>query len=101
MESRLLEILVCPLCKGPLRHERAQQELICQADRLAFPIRDGVPIMLPDEARSLSDTAPSDATPPPAAPADSSAPGPASASSAGASEAAPADDGAAGKPQQS
>ncbi|MFT0549095.1 Trm112 family protein [Allopusillimonas ginsengisoli] len=57
MESRLLEILVCPTCKGPLRYERAQQELICQGERLAFPIRDGVPVMLPDEARSLSDTA--------------------------------------------
>lgn len=55
MESRLLEILVCPTCKGPLRYERAQQELICQGERLAFPIRDGVPVMLPDEARSLSD----------------------------------------------
>jgi len=53
MESRLLEILVCPLCKGPLKHDRAQQELICQPDRLAFPIRDGIPVMLPDEARKI------------------------------------------------
>ena len=53
MESRLLEILVCPLCKGPLRHDRQQKELICRADRLAFPIRDGVPIMLENEAREL------------------------------------------------
>ena len=53
MESRLLEIIVCPLCKSPLRHDRQRQELICRADRLAFPIRDGVPIMLEDEARQL------------------------------------------------
>lgn len=55
MESRLLEILACPLCKGPLRHEREQQELICQADKLAFPIRDGIPIMLETEARDLAE----------------------------------------------
>jgi len=53
MESRLLEILVCPLCKSPLRHDRPAKELICRADRLAFPIRDGVPIMLESEAREL------------------------------------------------
>lgn len=56
MESRLLEILVCPVCKGPLRYDRQHQELICRADRLAFPIRDGVPVMLEDEARELDDT---------------------------------------------
>ncbi len=60
MESRLLEILVCPTCKGPLRYERAQQELICQAERLAYPIRDGVPVMLPNEARSFTGTSSSD-----------------------------------------
>jgi uncharacterized protein YbaR (Trm112 family) len=54
MESRLLEILVCPLCKGPLRHDREQQELICRADKLAFPIRDGIPVMLENEARVLT-----------------------------------------------
>lgn len=54
MESRLLEILVCPVCKGTLRLEKAAQELICRADKLAFPIRDGVPIMLEHEARDLS-----------------------------------------------
>lgn len=54
MESRLLEILVCPLCKGPLRHDREQQELICRADKLAFPIRDGIPVMLGNEARVLT-----------------------------------------------
>lgn len=53
MESRLLEILVCPICKGPLQHERQHKELICRADQLAFPIRDGVPIMLENEAREL------------------------------------------------
>lgn len=53
MEPRLLEILVCPLCKGELRHNRDQQELICRADALAFPIRDGVPVMLETEARTL------------------------------------------------
>src|SRR3546814_2573195 len=56
MESRLLEILVCPLCKGPLRHDREQQELICKADKLAFPIRDGIPVMLEHEARSEEHT---------------------------------------------
>ncbi len=58
MESRLLEILVCPLCKSPLRHDREQQELICQADKLAFPIKDGIPVMLESEARDLGPAAP-------------------------------------------
>ncbi|HEU0229356.1 MAG TPA: Trm112 family protein [Burkholderiaceae bacterium] len=53
MESRLLEILVCPLCKGPLHFNREQQELICNTDKLAFPIRDGIPVMLEQEARDL------------------------------------------------
>lgn len=53
MDTQLLDILVCPLCKGPLKHDRAQHELICQADHLAFPVRDGVPVMLADEARKL------------------------------------------------
>ncbi|MGA3156698.1 MAG: Trm112 family protein [Steroidobacteraceae bacterium] len=53
MEARLLDILACPLCKGPLGYERAQSVLVCHADRLAFPIRDGVPIMLEEEARLL------------------------------------------------
>lgn len=53
MEAKLLEILVCPLCKGPLVHNREAQELICKADRLAYPIRDGIPVMLEDEARKL------------------------------------------------
>ena len=57
METRLLQILVCPVCKSALRHDREQQELVCAADRLAYPIRDGVPILLPNEARAL-DAAP-------------------------------------------
>ncbi len=57
MESRLLDILVCPLCKGRLEHDRQQDELICRADRLAFPIRDGIPVMLESEARALDDAA--------------------------------------------
>ena len=51
----LLEILVCPVTKGPLSYDRAKQELISRQAGLAFPIRDGIPIMLPDEARELSD----------------------------------------------
>ena len=58
MESRLLDILVCPLCKGRLEHDREQVELVCRADRLAFPIRDGIPVMLESEARVLDETAP-------------------------------------------
>jgi len=50
-----LEILVCPLTKQPLRYDRAQQELISDAAQLAYPIRDGIPIMLVDEARRLDD----------------------------------------------
>ena len=62
MDARLLDILVCPVCKGPLHRERGGAgadgtplagELICRADRLAFPIRDGIPVMLVDEARRL------------------------------------------------
>ena len=53
MDKRLLEILVCPLCKSPLRLDSAKHELICKADRLAYPIRDDVPVRLGDEARAL------------------------------------------------
>lgn len=53
MDARLLEILVCPICKGPLDFVRDKQELVCKADRLGFPIRDGIPVMLEDEARHL------------------------------------------------
>ncbi len=53
MDKKLLEILVCPVCKGPLDHHRGDEELICWACRLAFPIRDDIPVMLEDEARQL------------------------------------------------
>ena len=53
MDKRLLEILVCPLCKSPVHWDFAKQELICKADRLAYPIRNDIPLMLVDEARSL------------------------------------------------
>ena len=53
MDARLLDILVCPICKGPLVYRRAQAEFVCKADRLAFPIRDDIPVMLEAEARKL------------------------------------------------
>ena len=53
MDPRLLDILVCPICKGPLLYRKSEQELICRADRLAYVIRDGIPVMLEDEARKL------------------------------------------------
>lgn len=63
MDIRLLELLVCPLCKGPLKLAREGEttrakELVCHADRLAFPIRDGIPVMLEGEARTLAPTEP-------------------------------------------
>ncbi len=54
MDRKLLEILVCPVCKGPLQHRRAQSELVCRACRLAYPIRDDIPVMLEEEARSVA-----------------------------------------------
>jgi uncharacterized protein YbaR (Trm112 family) len=54
MDKKLLDILACPLCKSTLLYQQQQQELICKADRLAFPIRDEIPVMLEDEARELS-----------------------------------------------
>jgi uncharacterized protein YbaR (Trm112 family) len=54
MDTRLLEILACPICKGPVVHRREAQVLVCRADRLAFPIRDGIPVMLEDEAKPLA-----------------------------------------------
>lgn len=53
MDAKLLDILVCPVCKGPLVYRKAEQELVCKADRVAYAIRDGIPVMLKDEARSL------------------------------------------------
>ena len=55
VDPKLLELLVCPLTKAPLRYDAAAQELISDQARLAYPIRDGIPIMLVDEARSLDD----------------------------------------------
>ena len=55
IDPRLLEILVCPLSKTTLEYDRARQELISRAARLAYPIREGIPIMVPDEARILED----------------------------------------------
>ena len=55
MDRKLLEILVCPVTKGPLIHDRDRRELISVAARLAYPIRDDIPVMLENEARSLSD----------------------------------------------
>ncbi|OFZ66533.1 MAG: tetraacyldisaccharide 4'-kinase [Betaproteobacteria bacterium RBG_16_56_24] len=54
MDTKLLEILVCPLCKSPLVYQKSAQELICKADRLAFKIEDDIPVMLVDEARKLT-----------------------------------------------
>ncbi|MDH3739872.1 MAG: Trm112 family protein [Alphaproteobacteria bacterium] len=54
VDPKLLEILVCPLTKGPLRYDKANQELVSQKAGLAYPIRDGIPIMLVDEARELN-----------------------------------------------
>ena len=53
IDPKLLEILVCPLTKSPLRYDREAQELISDQAKLAYPIRDGIPIMLVDEARSI------------------------------------------------
>lgn len=55
IDPKLLEILVCPITKGPLKYDAAKQELISTSARLAYPIRGGIPIMLTDEARQLSD----------------------------------------------
>ena len=56
MDARLLDVLVCPLCKGQLVYNKVAQELICNADRLAYPIRDDIPIMWADQARGLDVT---------------------------------------------
>ncbi|MBK8740192.1 MAG: Trm112 family protein [Betaproteobacteria bacterium] len=54
MDPKLLEILVCPVTKGPLLYDKARQELISKSARLAYPIRDGIPVMLEEEARKLT-----------------------------------------------
>jgi uncharacterized protein len=53
LDSKLLDILACPVCKGPLQYSKQKSLLVCRADRLAYPIRDGIPVMLEDEARTL------------------------------------------------
>ena len=61
LDPRLLEVLVCPVTHGQLEYDRERQELISRAAKLAYPIRDGAPIMLPEEARALDDDAPAPA----------------------------------------
>jgi len=53
MDSKLLDILACPVCKGPLLHQRKAAELVCRGCRLAYPVRDDIPVMLEEEARRL------------------------------------------------
>jgi uncharacterized protein YbaR (Trm112 family) len=55
MDTRLLELIVCPVTKGPLEYDREKQELISRSARLAYPVRDGIPVLLEDEARTLTD----------------------------------------------
>ncbi|MEY3200882.1 MAG: hypothetical protein RIR70_432 [Pseudomonadota bacterium] len=55
MDARLLDVLVCPLCKGPLDYRKPQQELRCKPCRLAFPVKEGIPMMLESEAREISE----------------------------------------------
>jgi uncharacterized protein YbaR (Trm112 family) len=53
MDTKLLDILACPVCKGPLQYSRTKQVLVCRADRLAYPVRDDIPVMLEEEAQRL------------------------------------------------
>jgi uncharacterized protein YbaR (Trm112 family) len=53
MDKNLLELLVCPLCKGSLSYDRPNQELICKVDKLAYPVREAIPVMLPEKARRI------------------------------------------------
>ncbi len=53
MDKKLLDILACPVCKGPLIYQKDKNELVCKADRLAFPVRDDIPVMLEEEARVI------------------------------------------------
>jgi len=55
VDKKLLDILVCPACKGPLVYDKQKSELVCRVDRLAYPIRDDIPVMLEDEARLLTE----------------------------------------------
>ena len=54
MDKKLLDILACPVCKGPLVYRKDAQELICKLDRLAYPVRDDIPVMLEEEARAVT-----------------------------------------------
>lgn len=54
MDKKLLSVLACPCCKGELQYDKEKQELICRVDALAFPIKDGIPVMLETEARTLT-----------------------------------------------
>lgn len=54
LDKKLLAILVCPICKGGLRYDAEKSELVCRADALAYPVREGIPVMLPEEARTLT-----------------------------------------------
>lgn len=56
MDRKLFDILVCPVCKGPLQYNKKANELICRADKLAYPIRDDIPVMLEQEARQLNES---------------------------------------------
>jgi uncharacterized protein YbaR (Trm112 family) len=58
LDSKLLDILACPICKGPLHWHRDEQCLVCRSDRRAFPVRDGIPVMLEGEARRLESADP-------------------------------------------
>jgi uncharacterized protein YbaR (Trm112 family) len=53
MDKKLLDILACPVCKGPLIYQKDKNELVCKADRLAYPVRDDIPVMLEEEARVI------------------------------------------------
>jgi len=53
LDKKLLDILACPICKGPLEYNKENAELTCKADRLAYPVRDGIPVMLEEEARRI------------------------------------------------
>ena len=55
MDKKLLDLLACPVCKGTLRYNKAAGELVCRGDRLAYPIRDDIPVMLSEEARPISE----------------------------------------------
>jgi uncharacterized protein YbaR (Trm112 family) len=55
MDTRLLELIVCPVTKGPLEYDRDKQELLSRSARLAYPVRDGIPVLLENEARTMTD----------------------------------------------